>query len=355
MLKWIEIDRGIISKNIQIIKRLSNSAKLMVVVKADGYGHGAIMVSKIAEKNKVDFLGVINSCEGKVLRENGIKTPIMILAPSPEDEIPIIVKNNLIPTIDNIDFAKKLNRYVKSKISVNIDIDSGLKRWGVDFEEFENFIYMIKKLKKLDIISLSTHIAYTPYKNMIDAKEKLERFKEKSKWLKSKFPNLIIHAANSLVLLDFPDYKFDMVRIGNLVYGIYPSDIYSKRDNYPKKLGIDRPWKFKAKILSIKKIKKGQSFGYASEIVATKNMKVASVQVGYSDGLGLFPLNNTYTITEGQTMWGMIKGKKAYFVSKPAISHTLLDVTNIDVKVGDVVELPIRRTAANKTIPRVYI
>lgn len=351
MLKWLEIDTSIISKNIRIIKSKTKS-KIMVVVKADGYGHGAVKISEIAQKEKVDFLGVINSQEGKILRENKIKLPIMILAPQLEEEIPLIDRYKLIPTVDRLDFIKKLSKLNK-KVEVNIDVDTGLKRWGVEINNLYEFVKKALKIKNIKISYISTHIAYTPYKNMIDAKEKLEKFKNITNELKKIINNLTVHAANSLVFLDFPDYHMDMVRIGNLVYGIYPSDIYSKKENSPTRLGIKRPWRFFARILSVKKIKKGESFGYASEIVATKDMEVASVQVGYSNGLGMFPVENTYTITEGPVMWANYKGKKAYFVTKPAISHTLIDVTGMGARVGDIVELWVRRTAA-RDVPKIY-
>lgn len=351
MLKWIEINTSIISNNIKIIKSKTKS-KLMVVVKADAYGHGAVKVSEIAQKEKADLLGVINIEEAKFLRENKIKLPIMILSPQLEEEIPLIEKYNLIPTVDRIDFVKKLSR-LKKKIHINIDVDSGLKRWGVDINNLYDFIKKTLKIKNIEISYISTHIAYTPYKNMIDAKEKLEKFKNITDELKKELPNIIVHAANSLVFLDFPNYHMDMVRVGNLIYGIYPSDIYLKKENSPIKLGIKRPWRFFAKILSIKKLKKGESFGYASEIIATKDMEVASVQAGYSNGVGMFPLENTYTITEGPIMWANYKGKKAYFVTKPAISHTLIDVTGMGANVGDIVELWVRRTAA-RDVPKIY-
>ena len=352
MLKWIEIDTQAIANNIRVIRKNTRS-KIMVVVKADAYGHGIEKVGEIAQNEKVDFLGVINIDEARRLRESGIKTPIMILSPSLDDEIPQIIKYNIIPTVDRIDFLKKLSSYGK-KVDVNLDIDTGLKRWGIDIPSVYDFIKKASKMKRIRISYLSTHIAYTPYKNMIDAKEKLERFNDIASEIKKTNPNLIAHAANSLVFLDFPTYHLDMVRIGNLIYGIYPSDIYLKRENSPIKIGIQKPWRFFARIVSVKKVKKGESFGYASEIVATKDTEVASVVVGYSDGLGMFPTENTYTITEGQIMWALYRGRKAYFIGKPSISHTLIDVTRMGAKVGDVVQMWIRRTAA-RNIAKIYV
>ncbi|MGC8867419.1 MAG: alanine racemase, partial [Elusimicrobiales bacterium] len=280
MLKWIEIDTSAIANNIRLIKNKLGKTMLMAVVKADGYGHGAVRISQIAQREKVEMLGVINCDEGAILRENKIKMPIMILAPSIEEEIPLITKNNLIPTVDRIEFAKKLSNYVQRKIKINIDIDTGLKRWGVDIKNIYEFIKRIKKLKNIEIFSISTHIAYTPYRNMVEAKEKLEMFSKITYEIKKENPNIKIHVANSLLFLDFPDSYLDMVRIGNLIYGIYPSDVYLKKENSPLKMGIKRPWRFFARIVSIKEVRKGESFGYASEIVATSDMKIATLEVG---------------------------------------------------------------------------
>ncbi len=351
MIKWIEIDTKAIENNIKIIKSKLEKSKLMVVVKANGYGHGADEISKIAEKNKVNFLGVMSVYEALKL-----KTPldIMIFSPSLREDIDLILKNNFIITADSMDFIKELNRRARKPVRINIDIDTGLRRWGVRLKDAFEFSREIKKFKNIKLFSLSTHIAYTPYKNKIEAQEKLERFKEITQKIKEIYPDIIVHAANSLVFLDFPDYYFDMVRIGNLIYGIFPKDVYLKRENEITKL-IKKPWKFYSKIISVNYVKKGESFGYASEIVATRNMRIATIPVGYSDGLGMEPVENVYQITEGKTYWAEINGKKAYFVSKPAISHTIIDITNIpEANVGSIVSLAIRRTAANAQIPRIY-
>jgi len=355
MLKWIEIDRKIVESNIKIIKsQLNKNVKFMAVVKANGYGHGAVEISKIALKNGADLLGVLTAYEGAELRKAGIKSEIMILSPSLEEEIDIIIKNKLIPNIDRLEFLLTLE---KKKISLkfNLDIDSGLKRWGIDANLLDIYLKKIQELKYLKFYSISTHIAYTPYRNMTEAHSKLEFFSKLVQKAKSKFPNILAHAANSLILCDFKEFQLDMVRIGNLIYGIYPADIYKKKTKGPPLKGIKRPWKFCTKIVSIKEVKEGESFGYASEIVAIKNMKIASIPVGYSDGLTLEPQDNSYKITEGSKYWGIINGKKAPFVSRSAISNTLLDITDIpDAKIGTTVYLAIRRTAANYKIPRIY-
>jgi alanine racemase len=352
MNKWIEIDRKIISNNIKIIKSKIGPRKLMAVVKSNAYGHGIKEVSKIALKSGADMLGVMDVDEALKIEEYG--SNVMIFYPIHHTDIP--VRKNFIYTVDNLEILKCVSRNIRNKkILINLDVDSGLKRWGIEGKDVLSFVDEIRKMKNVKLFSISTHIAYTPYKNKIEAKEKLERFKEISLKVKKIFADIIIHAANTTVFLDFPQFYFDMVRIGNLIYGIYPKDVYSSKSNNPQKMGISMPWRFFARIISIKEVKKGESFGYASEIVATKNMRIATLPVGYSDGLGMVPTDNVYKISEGERFWAKIGNKKAYFITKPAISHTLIDVTEIpEAKVQSVVELSIRRTAANRDIPRIY-
>lgn len=360
MDKWIEIDLSIIKNNIRSIKKsLKPGVKFMAVVKADAYGHGAEKISEIAIKEGVDFLGVLTVEEGVRLRKFRIKHPIVLLAPALPENADIVLKHSLIPTVDSIEFLKVLNKKVTVKFSpypVYVDIDMGLRRWGVLPENLKSFLQKMSEFKNINLQALSTHIAYVPGKNMIEAEEKLSFFEKLTGIAKQFYPGVMAHAANSSVLVDFPHWQFDMVRIGNLIYGIYPSKIYMQKTKGPPIKGIERPWKFYAKIISVKDVAKGESIGYANEYVACKKMKIASIPVGYSDGLTMEPTEKFIKLSHGYNYWGMIGNKKAPFVGKSGIAHTLLDVTGIPVlKTGTPVLLPIRRTAANAKIPRIYI
>lgn len=355
LLKWIEIDTKIISSNVRLIKKaLGHKTALMAVIKADGYGHGAIVTARCALKNGASFLGVFNVEEGIRLRNEGIKSPIMTLSPCLPWEIAQARKKSIIPTIDSLELLEKLNQKAPN-ILYNLDIDTGLKRWGLDLNLLDSFLKKAVSSKSR-LFSFSTHIAYTPYRNMTDAYEKLSLFSNLSKKVKKIFPHAISHAANSLIVCDFPSFHFDMARVGNLMYGIYPSDVYRKKSGGPPIQGIKRPWRFFARIISVKNVKAGESFGYAGEITAHRDMRIACIPVGYSDGLTLEPHENVYKFSEGSNYWADINGKKAPFITKSAISNTLIDVTDIpEAEVGAVVSLAIRRTAANARIPRVYI
>ena len=358
MLKWIEIDLKTIAANVRAIKRsLDPGVAFMAVVKEDGYGHGALEVSRTALANGADMLGTLTLEEAALLRRAGVRAPIAALAPAPAADAGDFIRLGVIPAVDSLDFIRALDSKTAAgrKTYYYLDIDSGLKRWGVEPKNVPAFLNAAFKFKKAIPAAMSTHIAYAPQKNMIEAEEKLSSFRELGQYAKRYYPALKLHAANSAVLCDFPHWQLDMVRIGNLLYGLYPSKFYLKKTKGQPIKGLERPWKFYARVISIKKVKKGESLGYASDYVSCKPMTIATIPAGYADGLTLEPAEKSIKISAGQSYWGVINGRKAPFVGRAAIAHTILDVTGLPgVKTGTPVLLPIRRTAASARIPRLY-
>ncbi|HNT96842.1 MAG TPA: alanine racemase [Elusimicrobiales bacterium] len=358
MLKWIEIDRRVIKANAAAIKReLRPGVKFMAVVKADGYGHGAAEVSRAALAGGADLLGVLTAGEGAQLRKAGLKAPIVCLAPSLPDEAGEITKHRLIPTVDGLPLARALARRGSAArpLPCRVDMDLGLRRWGVEPGAFPAFTEKLAALRSLRPLAVSTHLAYTPRKNLVEAGEKLRRFAALAGAARRYWPALRTDAANSAVFCDLPDWQLDMVRIGNLLYGIYPSKYYLEKKGGPPVPGLERPWKFFARIISVKKVRRGESLGYSSEYVATHDMRVAAIPAGYSDGLSMEPAGAGVRIDPGASYWGVLRGRRAPFIGRPGIIHTLLDVTGVPgAAAGDPVSLHSRRTAAGAKLPRVY-
>ncbi|MDA8244614.1 MAG: alanine racemase [Elusimicrobia bacterium] len=356
MLKWVEIDLKTLSGNARAVKKaLRPGVAFMAVVKADGYGHGAAVVSRTALASGADCLGVLTAEEGAALRPAFPRVPIHLLAPSLPQEAPLIIGNSLVPTADSLAFIRALDRAAKRPVPYTLDVDLGLGRWGVKPDEAPGLLAAAARLKKARPHSLSAHLAYRPAQNMIEAEEKLSSFAALARGLRAAFPGLKAHAANSSILCDLPQWQLDMVRVGNLMYGIYPTDVYRKKRQGPPLPGLGRPWQFYARIISLRKVRKGESLGYAAEFTATRAMTVATIPAGYSDGLTMEPVENRIRITSGFRYWGVLGGRKAYFTGRTGISHTLLDVTGIPgARIGAPVALHVRRTAANSRLPRVY-
>ncbi len=356
MLKWIEIDLKTMAGNVRAIKKaLKPGVSFMAVVKADGYGHGAAAAAKTALANGAACLGALTAEEGASLRAIFRTTPIHLLAPSLPEEAPLIVKNRLIPTADSLDFIKTLDRAAAGPVLYNLDIDLGLGRWGVKPEAAGPLLEKALGFRKARPFGLSAHLAYRPAQNMIEAEEKLSSFSALAAGLRSLTPGLKAHAANSSIFCDFPHWQLNMVRLGNLMYGIYPTDVYKKKKQGPPLPGLGRPWQFYARIISVRNVKKGESLGYSGEFTATRAMRLATIPAGYSDGLTMEPSENHIRITSGFRYWGVINGKKAFFTGRTGIAHTMLDVTAIpEAKPGTPVALHVRRTAANAKITRIY-
>lgn len=347
-LKWIEIDLAAIARNAAwTLSRLTPGAKLMAVVKADGYGHGAVEVSRAALKAGAAALGVRDLPEAAELRRAGIKAPVHLLAPILPAQAGEAVRLGVVTTVDSAEQARALRAAAGGRrVEVCVDVDLGLGRWGVAPRELGALMAALARLGRVRAAGLSAHIGYVPGKNSVEAEEKLGSFLRLTAPYKRKDPSLVVRAANSAVLMDFPHRRFDMACVGNLLYGINPSK---------RPAPLRNPWRFRARLLSLREIRKGASIGYASEYLAPRRMRVGTILAGYADGLTLEPAGRLIGFGAGFEYWGMLGEARLPFVGHCGIAHSLLDLTEAPgAKVGDVVTLPLRRTAAHN-VPRVYL
>jgi alanine racemase len=347
-LKWVEVDLSAVAHNAAwVVSRLEGGAKLMAVVKADAYGHGAVEVSRAALKAGAAGLGVRDLSEAAELRRAGIKAPVHLLFPILPEQAPEAVRLGVSVTVDDAAQARALNAAAASRpVGVHVDVDSGLGRWGVAPGGLAALTAALARLKKVRVEGLSTHIDYVPGKNAVEAEQKLGAFRKLSAPYKRKNPRLIVHAANSSVFMDFPHHRFDMACIGNLLYGINPSG---------RAAPLKNAWRFCARILSLRPVRKGASIGYASEYLAPRRMTVATLPVGYADGLTMEPAERLIGFGGGFAYWGMRQGVRLPFVGRCGIAHVLVDATDApDARVGDAIALPVRRTAA-RHLTRVYL
>ncbi|MDE2144234.1 MAG: alanine racemase [Elusimicrobia bacterium] len=346
-LKWIEVDLSAVAHNTRWASSRLDGAKLMAVVKVDAYGHGAPEVARVALKAGATCLGVRDLSEAAELRRAGIKAPIHLLAPILPDQAADAVRLAAIATVDELPQARALNAAARGrKADVNVDVDSGLGRWGVAPKDLAALMAALGRLKNVRVTGLSSHIDYVPGKNSVEAEDKLGAFKRLAAPYKKKNPALAVRAANSSVFMDFPHHRFDLACVGNLLYGINPSG---------RAAPLKNAWRFCARIVSLREVRKGASLGYASEYLAPRRMRVATLPVGYADGLTMEPAERLIGFGAGFAYWGMRRGVRLPFVGRCGISHVLVDATDApDAKVGDVVVLPVRRTAA-RHLTRIYL
>jgi alanine racemase len=347
MLKWVEIDRKSIASNVSATRRLlDRGTALMAVVKADAYGHGAVEISKLAIRAGADCLGVLTVDEANILRQAGLNQRIIILCPPLPEEASAVARLNLEPTVDSPALLRALSKKARRTVRVHIDVDFGLGRWGVKPKELKGLLDTATRLKKIQVAGISAHLDYVPGQNTVEAEDKLGEFNRLSHNAAERFPGVVRHCANSSILLDFPHWQMDMVRVGNLLYGINRSS---------REVPLKSPWKLCARITSIKEIGKGRPLGYAAEYLAPRRMRVASLPIGYADGLTMEPAERFIGFGKRFHYWGWWKNKKVPLIGRTGIAHVLVDVSAAgNAKVGDIVHLHVRRTAASARLPRIY-
>ena len=294
-----EVNLDNIGHNIREIKKKVGNTKVLAVVKADGYGHGAVEVSKKAVQNGADWLGVAITDEGIRLREAQIDVPILILGYTPDNEIEDVIKNNLTQTIFSYEkaltFSKaalKLNKTAE----VHIKIDTGMERIGfMPNQEGINEIMKISQLNNIKITGVFTHFADSDSADKTFAWEQFNKFLYMTNELEKRgIKDIIRHGANSGAILDIPEFYLDMVRAGIILYGLMPSN------EVKKSIDIIPAMSLKTYVSFVKKVKKGTSIGYGRTFYTDKDTVVATIPVGYADGYFRLLSNKSKVLINGK-------------------------------------------------------
>jgi alanine racemase len=273
---WIEIDITAFRHNIFALKKfIPPDHKIMQIVKADAYGHGALEIAKTAIECGAHSLGVANADEGALLRYHGFNVPILILSPSLISEIPLILENELIPSVSDSHFAIVFDQEASHDYPVHINVDTGMGRSGVYLTDAELFFNFCHNLKNIHIQGVFTHFAASEndpqysqsqsvaFKNFIDNLPYVPEF---------------IHSANSSALTNQSLIAGNLVRIGALSYGFYTH--HSQKDI----IDLLPVLKFKSRISLIKSAEKGDYIGYNRTYCCPDDLKYAIIPAGYADG-----------------------------------------------------------------------
>lgn len=334
---WAEINLDSIKHNYELIRNaISKSTKFMAVVKADAYGHGAKVISRELQDLGADWFAVSNIEEALQLRNFGIIKPILILGYTPPKHAKVLSENNISQALLDKDYAEKLSAQAKKdnvKIKVHVKIDTGMSRIGFyhhDKNDNSAVDDIYNSLNNEYLISegIFTHFATSDFDNdengdhtknqfelFIDCIDKLDK-----KGIKFE----LRHCSNSAATLEYPQYHLDMVRPGIILYGLNPSSYFSKYDLQPA-------FTLKSVISLIKHIQKDDCVSYGRTFTANKDLKVATVPVGYADGYSRSLSNKGYVI---------INGKKAEILGRVCMDQMIVDISDIEnANVGDEVLL----------------
>lgn len=312
-------------------KLLDAKTKLMVILKADGYGHGAVPIAKALSDMAVDCFGIAILEEGIELRKAGIDKPLLVLGYTPKGQYKKLVEYNITQTIFQYSTAKELSEEAlrqEKTAKIHIKVDTGMTRIGF-FDDRESIqeIKKIAELKGIEIEGIFSHFACADEKDKASANMQLKRFLDFTEELKREGINIPIkHMANSGAIIDIPEARLDMVRSGIATYGLYPSEEVKK-----EALDLKPAMEIKSHVSYVKEVEAGVGVSYGSTYVTSRKTKIATVPVGYGDG---YPRQLS---SKGRVL---IHGMSAPIIGRVCMDQFMVDVTDIpEVNQGDMVTL----------------
>ncbi|MCD8216333.1 MAG: alanine racemase [Clostridiales bacterium] len=325
-----EINLDNLAYNIRNIKNRAGNKKVLAVVKADAYGHGAVEAAKVCLFNGAEYLAVANCDEGVNLRANNITAPILILGYTFSGNLKTVIKNNIAQTVYSRETADEISREALSlnmTCKIHIKIDTGMGRLGFlpNEKSIEEIMY-ISRLPGIFIEGIFTHFAEADSADKNYTLLQAERFAYVCNALEERGLKLIRHCANSAAILDMlPGLGCDMVRAGIILYGCYPSEEVSRS------VDIKPVMSLKARIAYVKTLTAGSPVSYGRTFTAKRDMRVATVPVGYADGYMRCLSNKARVI---------VKGAYAPVIGRVCMDQFMIDVSEIpSVEMGDQVIL----------------
>ncbi|HEX7077840.1 MAG TPA: alanine racemase [Candidatus Eisenbacteria bacterium] len=316
---WVEVDLDRFRRNLAAIQAaIGSRRRILLVVKADAYGHGAVEIARNAVGCGIAMLGVATLHEGIELRAAGIDLPIVILSPSLLSEVDEIIEHRLTPCVGTLEFAERLSeRCLAHQViaRLHVEVDTGMGRAGVVDGEAVAFIERLVGLPNLKLEGVFTHFPDADSGRTDVTEEQLRRFAEVLRGLAlRKIEVALRHAANSAGILSVRDSHLDLVRPGILAYGFYPSAAVKRT------IPVEGIMTFKTRIVQIRDVPPGRFISYGRTYQTTRWTRVAVLAVGYGHGYP-WSLSNRGEV--------LIRGARAPIVGRVTMDLTMADVTHI--------------------------
>lgn len=324
---WVELDRRALRQNVEFLRgRLPKSCRLMPAIKANAYGHGAIPLGRELNRLGIDAFCVACVEEGIALRRAQIKGEILILGYTHPSRFAMLVKYHLTQTVVDYVYAQELNRFGKM-IHVHVAVDTGMHRLGERSENIER-ISSIFGMRNLIVDGIFSHLCAT---DVIRAQEQIY-----TKWQVEDFEHVLeelkkrgcqckkIHLLSSYGVMNYPQYAGDFARVGIALYGLLSEEEDSVRwagDLHPV-------LSLKARVASVRKLYEGEYAGYGMQFEATRDTYVATISIGYADGI-------PRVLSNGRGA-ALVKGKRVPIIGRICMDQLMLDVSGVpDVRQGD--------------------
>jgi alanine racemase len=325
---WAEIDLQAVARNIREIRRVTAAtAKVMAVVKANAYGHGAVEVSRTALANGAEWLGIARVPEGVSLREAGIEAPVLILGYTTPEQYGEVVRNRLTQAVYTRDMGLALAEAAARegiKARVHIKVDTGMGRIGwVDLSRAVQDCLELARNPNLEIEGIFTHFATSDASDKRYTLQQFQKFMDIIELLRKnglEFP--LRHCANSAAIMELPETHLDLVRAGIIVYGLYPSDEVDH-----SRIELSPVMSLKARVAYVMKVPAGFKVSYGCTYKTERDTLIATIPLGYADGY------SRLLSSRGEVL---LNGQRAHVVGRVCMDQIMVDAGAIPgVKMGD--------------------
>jgi len=328
---WAEIDLDNLKNNMREVRRVTKSKEIIAVIKADGYGHGALEIAPTLLENGATRIAVAVITEAVELRKGGITCPIMVLGYTPANLAGALVESDIEQTVYSYDIASEISKVAckAGKVAkLHIAVDTGMGRIGfIPNEESLDEVYKISKLSNIVLEGIFSHFSTADETDKEYSGIQLEKFN----WFYNKLilMGIVInmrHISNSAAIIDMPQAHFDAVRPGIILYGYYPSNEVLK-----EKITLKPVMTLKANIIHIKKVSAGEYISYGRKFRTERESLIATLPIGYADGYSRSLFNKAMVI---------VNDKLVPVVGKICMDQCMIDITGMEhIKVGDEVIL----------------
>ena len=298
-----------------LIDKYGQNKKIIAIVKANAYGHGAKEISNFLESKKISYLGVANLNEALELKKNRSNAKILIMGSITNDEIVKAIKLKIEFTIYDFSQIKFLDKLKNIKINFHLKIDTGMNRLGLSKNEIAQAAKIFYKNKNFIMKGIYTHFAEADKKKSAFTKKQISTFKHCVEYFKKSISSIdFIHASNSSGIINYEDDFFNTIRPGLFIYGL------SNEKNLKPVMSL------MTKVIKIRKLNKGDSVSYGRTFIAKRKMKIAVIPLGYADGLPRSLSNKGYLFC---------KGNKCKIIGRVCMDLTMIDVTNVkNIRIG---------------------
>jgi alanine racemase len=322
---WVEVDLGQLAANIRRIRAdLQAAVRLLYVVKDEAYGLGAVPAARVALANGVSQLAVYTIEEGAVLRAAGITAPILILGERVPDEVSGVLSTGLVPCVGTLEMARFFDAAGTARgrrVPIQVKINSGMNRYGFHWRQAAEWTAGLAALRGIEVVGMLSHFAQSDEEDKTFARQQLGRFREcLAIWTAAGLSTGCVHMCNSGGFLDLPEAHFDMVRVGLLAGGVYPSSVCRRIEGLGPVLSV------RTRIVAEQQLEPGDTVGYGMRWSAERPARVGVLPIGYGDG---FPRVRN----QGAAL---IRGHRVPIVGGVAMDALTVDLTDLpEAVLGD--------------------